>query len=214
MYNSSDAIIYAAINDLISTYGVNDKNLSFLLNSKEINTPYMINKFLSKYPIVKGVDQKYVNDSLKLMFSKVAQSGYKVKKAIQNPFIESVAAPTQLPPISVAPIPPRATAPPILPPRPAAPIPPRATAPPQLPPRPAAPIPPKVTAPPILPPRPAAPIPPKVTAPPPLPPRPAPPMPPKATAPPPLPPRPVPPLPPKVTAPPTPPKPPLPPKYK
>jgi hypothetical protein len=212
MYNSSDAIIYAAINDLISTYGVNDKNLSFLLNSKEINTPYMINKFLSKYPIVKGVDQKYVNDSLKLMFAKVAQSGYKVKKAIQNPFIESVVAPTQLPPRAtaptqlpprpVAPIPPRATAPPQLPPRPAAPIPPRATAPPQLPPRPAAPIPPRATVPPQLPPRPAAPIAPKVMAPPPVPPRPVPPPPPKVTAPPPLPPRPAPPMPPKPPLPP------------
>ena len=206
MYNSSDAIIYAAINDLISTFGVNDKNLSFLLNSKEINTPYMINKFLSKYPIVKGVDQKYVNDSLKLMFAKVAQSGYKVKKAIQNPFIESVGTPPNLaattPPIGRPTLPPigRPTLPPLpptppkgtatlpVPPRQAPPLPPtppKATVPPQLPPRPASPLPPKVMAPPPpVPPRPVPPMPPKVTAPPPLPPRPAPPMPPKPPLPP------------------------------
>ena len=153
LYNSSDAIIYAGINDLLSTYGINIKNLSFLLNSKEINTPYMINKFLSKYPIVKGVDQKYVNDSLKLVFAKVAQSGYKVKKAIQKPVIASAGTSPNI----VAPQPPRQTAPP--------PMPPKVSAPP--------PMPPKVSAPPPLPPKVSAPppLPQKVTAPPPVPPK-------------------------------------------
>jgi hypothetical protein len=171
------------------------------MGSKEINTPFMINKLMAKYPVVKGVDQKYFNESLKLTFAQVAQSGYQIKNKAKPILIETTL------------IPPRQSAPPTMPSRPSVPtsIPPKATAPPP-PPRPTAPpqMPPRVTAPPPPPPppRPTAPsqIPPRVTAPPPMPTAPAP-VPPRVTAPPPMPPRPTappppPPMPPKATAPP------------
>ena len=89
LYNSNDGLIFASINDLISKYDINIENLSILLNSKEINTPYMINQFLSKYPNVKGVDYKYVNDSLNLLFSKESQSGYKAKNRIKPVIVDT-----------------------------------------------------------------------------------------------------------------------------
>ncbi len=126
LYNSSDAIIYAGINDLLSKYGINNSNLSILLNSKEINTPYMINKFLSKYPIVKGVDQKFINDSLKLVFAKVAKLGYKIEKVVNKPVNDigtsgtsktfadqSMSRPpvSSKPPVGQPPLPPKPSAP-------------------------------------------------------------------------------------------------------
>ena len=232
LYYSNDSVIYAAINDILSSNSVNIQNLTVLMGSKEINTSYMINKLLAKYPVVKGVDQKYFNDAIKLMFAKVAQSGFQVKNVIKPEVIEKstafsppVMAPMPTPPKVTAPqpMPPRSTPPPPTPPKVTAPqptppkvtapmpTPPKVTAPPPMPPRstPPPPTPPKVTAPP--------PTPPKVTAPPPMPPRPTslPPMPPKVTAPPPMPPRLTPPpMPPRVNAGPPKPPPPPPPKKK
>jgi hypothetical protein len=93
LYYSNDIVIYAAINDILSSNNINTENITVLMGSKVINTPFMINKLLAKYPNVKGVDQKYLNDAIKGMFAKVSQAGYQVKKNIQTEEIASVGLP-------------------------------------------------------------------------------------------------------------------------
>jgi hypothetical protein len=80
LYYSNDSIMYAAINDLLSSNSIDHKNISILLGSKEINTPYLINKLLVKYPNVKGVEKNHCDDALKLVFNKIADSNFKNKK--------------------------------------------------------------------------------------------------------------------------------------
>lgn len=84
LYYSNDRIINAAINELLSVNNVTNENLTILLGSKEINTAYLINKLLVKYPNVFGVENKYTKETLKLIFSKISKSGYLVKNTVLN----------------------------------------------------------------------------------------------------------------------------------
>ena len=114
LYYSDDIVIYAAINDILSSNSINTKNITVLMGSKEINTPFMTNKLLAKYPNVKGIDQKYLNDAIKGMFAKVSQSGYQVKKPIQTEGIASVGLPPRVNTPPVVNTPTRVNTPPVV----------------------------------------------------------------------------------------------------
>ncbi|MBL0031078.1 MAG: hypothetical protein IPP27_02465 [Bacteroidetes bacterium] len=49
---------------------------TILLGSEEINTTYFSNKLLKKYPNVKGIETFDDLQAMKLIFSKIADSGY------------------------------------------------------------------------------------------------------------------------------------------
>jgi hypothetical protein len=76
LYYSNDSIMYAAINDLLSVNNIINENLVILLGSKEINTAYLINKLLVKYPNVIGIDDNFKKEALKSIFAKISKSGY------------------------------------------------------------------------------------------------------------------------------------------
>lgn len=80
LYYSNDSIIYAAIDDLLKSNSISIDNVIILLGSEEINTSYFSNKLLNKYPNVKGVDTSHNIDTMKLIFYKIAESGYSRNK--------------------------------------------------------------------------------------------------------------------------------------
>lgn len=80
LYYSNDNIIYAAIDDLLKANCITIENVLILLNSEEINTSYFLNRLLKKYSNVKGVDVVYSSDAMKLVFTKIASSGYLTKR--------------------------------------------------------------------------------------------------------------------------------------
>ena len=80
LYNSTDSILYASINDLLSTNNIILQNLIILLGTKDINTNYLTNKLLFKYPNVRGVEKNQSIEALKLVFYKIAKSGYLKKE--------------------------------------------------------------------------------------------------------------------------------------
>lgn len=95
LYYSNDNIIYAAIDDLLKSNCVAIENVIILLSSEEINTSYFSNRLLKKYSSVKGVDGVHSSDAMKLVFTKIAQSGYLAKRKTTN-------APPVLPQQSIA----------------------------------------------------------------------------------------------------------------
>lgn len=97
LFLSNDNIIYTAIDDLLKTYSLNVENTFILLASEEINTIYFSNKLLKKYPNVKGIEIAHDLDTMKLIFSKIAESGYFAKRIIPD-------APPVLPGRNIAPI--------------------------------------------------------------------------------------------------------------
>ena len=82
LYSSSDGIIFAAISDLISSHSVTPHNVTILLVGKELNTTYLINKLLVRFPKVRGVEKKHNIEALKFVFTKIAQAGYFAKKRV------------------------------------------------------------------------------------------------------------------------------------
>ncbi|MFV5692186.1 hypothetical protein ACM55K_09195 [Flavobacterium sp. LT1R49] len=91
LYYSNDSIIYTAIEDLLKSNRINVENTTILLGSEEINTSYFSNKLLKKYPNVKGIETVCSNDTMKLVFSKIAKSGYLAKrKVVVKPPIASI----------------------------------------------------------------------------------------------------------------------------
>ncbi len=85
LYNANDNIIAVAIDDMLKLNDLNVVNTTILLGSKEINTNYFSNKLLKKYPNVKGIEAVHSNEAMKLVFSKIAQSDYLVKKIVLPP---------------------------------------------------------------------------------------------------------------------------------
>ena len=84
LFLSSDSIIYSAIDDLIKTYGLDVQTTTILLGSEEINTAYFSNKLLKKYPNVKGLTTSDDLEAMKLIFSKIADSGYLINPISPN----------------------------------------------------------------------------------------------------------------------------------
>jgi hypothetical protein len=77
---TKDGILIQGINSLLETNGVSIKNTVITLIGREINTSFFENKLLSTYPRVIRVDAAHCLDTMKLIFYKVAQSGYLLKK--------------------------------------------------------------------------------------------------------------------------------------
>ncbi|HMK04158.1 MAG TPA: NfeD family protein [Ferruginibacter sp.] len=78
LFLSADSVIYTALDDLVKTYGLDVKTTTILLASEEINTVYFSNKLLKKYPHVKGIGTADDLETTKLIFSRIAASGYAV----------------------------------------------------------------------------------------------------------------------------------------
>ncbi len=76
LFLSGDSMIYAAIDDLVKTYGLDIQATTILLASEAINTAYFSNKLLKKYPHVKGIEAADDLEAMKLVFSGIAASGY------------------------------------------------------------------------------------------------------------------------------------------
>lgn len=79
LFLSGDSAIFNAIDDLLKAHGLNIQQTTILLGSEEINTAYFSNKLLKKYPNVKGIGTTDDLDTMRLIFSKIADSGYLVK---------------------------------------------------------------------------------------------------------------------------------------
>jgi hypothetical protein len=84
LFLSSDSVIYSVIDDLVKTYGLDIKTTAILLASEEINTVYFSNKLLKKYPNVKGIGPSDNLDAMKVIFFKIADSGYLVQPITPN----------------------------------------------------------------------------------------------------------------------------------
>lgn len=110
-YYSNEAIIYSNIDDLLKINNLDIENVIVLLYGEEINTPYFSNKLSKKYPTVKGIDKAFTHEAMKLVFSKIAQSGYLVDKKI------SIASPPVASINNVSSDPSKPNIPPIIPPK-------------------------------------------------------------------------------------------------
>ncbi|NRT16861.1 hypothetical protein HNP99_003235 [Flavobacterium sp. 28A] len=96
LYSSNDNIMYATIDDLLKVNNTSISNTIILLGSKEINTSYLLKKLLSKYPNVIGVEKVQSNDAMKLIFSKIANSGYMaIKNTNVSPPVITIPPPVQ-----------------------------------------------------------------------------------------------------------------------
>jgi len=80
IYYSNDSLIYTAIDDLLKSATISVEKMTILLASDEINTSYFSEKLLKKYPNVTGLEALPNAETMKLLFSKIAQSGYLAKK--------------------------------------------------------------------------------------------------------------------------------------
>lgn len=76
-YYSNDSVIYTAIDDLVKSASLSSDNTILVLGSEEINTSYFSEKLLKKYPNVIGVETADDSDAMKLVFARIAASGYK-----------------------------------------------------------------------------------------------------------------------------------------
>ena len=98
LFLSGDTEIYSEIDDLLKTHDLDIQTTTILLGSKEINTVYFSNKLLTKYPNVKGINASDDLDTMKMIFSKMADSGFVVQPRIPPaPPAMPVAAPPVTP---------------------------------------------------------------------------------------------------------------------
>ena len=104
LYTANDSIVYAAISDLLSSHSVNCQDVTLLLGTKDINTTYLINKLLVKFPNVKGVEKKHSLEALKLVFFRIAQAGYLPRK--RPSIIDQTISTPLVPNRTVPPLPP------------------------------------------------------------------------------------------------------------
>ena len=84
LFLSGDSVIYNAIDDLIKTYALNVQTTIILLEGEEINTAYFSNRLLKKYPNVKGIGTSDDLDAMKVIFARIADSGYAVRAVVPN----------------------------------------------------------------------------------------------------------------------------------
>ena len=126
LYYSNDSIIYTAIDELVKSANLTIENTILVLGSEQINTSYFLEKLLKKYSNVTGVETADGSDTMKLVFAKIAASGYRpANKTIEilipvktTPIVPPVQRPDI--PISEMKVPdkPIIKTPPILPPKP------------------------------------------------------------------------------------------------
>lgn len=128
LFLSGDSEIYTVIDDLLKTHELDVQNTNILLGSEAINTVYFSNKLLKKYPNVKGINASDDLDTMKIIFSVIADAGYVVQPVVPatpplsqvkkesvgtGEFIKPV-----LPPVKkTEPDQPKANLPPVLPPK-------------------------------------------------------------------------------------------------
>lgn len=84
LFLSGDSEIYSVIDDLIKTYDLDVQTTTILLEGEEINTVYFSNKLLKKYPNVKGIGTSDDLEAMKVIFSRIAGSGYAVQPVSPN----------------------------------------------------------------------------------------------------------------------------------
>lgn len=84
LFLSGDSIIYNAIDDLIKSYGLTVQTTIILLEGEEINTDYFSRRLLKKYPNVKGIGTSDDLDAMKVIFTRIADSGYRVRTVVPN----------------------------------------------------------------------------------------------------------------------------------
>jgi len=70
-YYSNDIVTYSAIDDLMKANSVNMDEVTIVLGSEALNTPYFLDKLQRRYPNVKGTDQVHLKDTMKHIFSKI-----------------------------------------------------------------------------------------------------------------------------------------------
>jgi hypothetical protein len=128
LFLSGDSVIFGAIDDLVRTYGLDVRSTTILLEGEEINTEYFSNRLLKKYPNVKGIGIADDLDAMKMIFSRIAGSGYTAGPVVPNPppvfpvrdgstNHQEIVTPELPPVIPGEPVKPAATVPPALPPK-------------------------------------------------------------------------------------------------
>lgn len=100
-YYSNDVITYSAIDDLMKANSVNMDEVTIVLGSEALNTPYFLDKLLKRYPKVKAADQVHLKDTMKYIFSKIDLSGKNVRVDVP------AAQPRVVPKPGLPPVPPK-----------------------------------------------------------------------------------------------------------
>ena len=68
-YYTNDLSVYATIADLLKLNGVNSDDVTLVLGSEELNTPYFLDKLAKKYTKVKAVEPIHLKDTMAYLFS-------------------------------------------------------------------------------------------------------------------------------------------------
>lgn len=84
LFLSGESVIYNTLDDLIKSYGLNVQTTIILLEGEEINTDYFSNRLLKKYSNVKGIGTSDDLDAMKVIFARIADSGYRVRTVVPN----------------------------------------------------------------------------------------------------------------------------------
>lgn len=74
-FYAGDLIVSASINDLLKQSGVKSEELTVLLASDQIKTPYFSERLLKQYPQVKCVEAIHLDETMQLIFSKPSLTG-------------------------------------------------------------------------------------------------------------------------------------------
>jgi hypothetical protein len=104
-YYSNDNHIYLAIDELLKSNGIAEENVIILLGTEEISTSYFSTKLLKKYRNVKEVLVSDTGETMKSIFTEIANSNYIAKPTQPSaPPILPVGA--ERPPLPVPKLPP------------------------------------------------------------------------------------------------------------
>ncbi|MGY0035760.1 hypothetical protein [Pedobacter sp. NJ-S-72] len=111
-YYSNDSMIYTVIDDLLKSGGLIIEDVVILLGTEEISTSYFSSKLLKKYHHVKEVKAVDIRDTMKSIFSEIADLNYKLKSKIpdQPPVVTKPVIPTPITPKRSPPLPPKIVA--------------------------------------------------------------------------------------------------------
>lgn len=85
LYDSSEHMIYAAINELLEKNNINAKEVCVLLGSEEVNTVFFSERLLKIYPNVRGIDPYNADEAMRLLFMEISTGGYLVRKRDSYP---------------------------------------------------------------------------------------------------------------------------------
>ena len=129
-YYSNDNLIYAAIDDLLKSAGLQIEEVVILLGTEEISTSYFSGKLLKKYHYVKELKPPDIRDTMKAVFAEIAKSDYKVKPQDKGTMPVTDTAPVipKAPEMPAVPAVPVFARPPLPAPKPPPPLPPKKVA--------------------------------------------------------------------------------------